>query len=176
MQVFNKQPLPFHIVTTDVETGEPVYIQGHERNLEQVLKASCSLPMAYRTHLTIDGHKMIDGGVSDSIPVLEAYKRGAKEITVILSQKPGYKKKPPKAPWLIRRLMKETPNLAEAMVNRVDSYNQTLEFINNPPHDCTVRVIAPEDNFAVGRLTTDKDKLEAGYQMGLRAAERLVQH
>ena len=57
------------------------------------------------------------------------------------------------------------------MISRADQYNQTLAFINNPPHDCTIEVIAPDDTFEVGRLTTDKNKLETGYQMGLKAAE-----
>lgn len=174
MEAFDKQPLPFQVVTTDVETGEPLYTQGEKSNLEELLKASCSVPMAYRTPLRVNGRKMIDGGVVDSIPVIEAYKQGAKQITVILSQKQGYKKRPPKAPWLLRRLMKETPQLAEAMITRAEQYNQTLEFIENPPHDCTIKVIVPDDGFAVGRLTTDKDKLEAGYQMGLKAAEQFV--
>ncbi|MEF1226455.1 patatin family protein [Vibrio fortis] len=175
MQAFNEQPLPFHVVTTDVDNGTAVYTRGDEENLEELLKASCSVPMAYRTPLTIDGRRMIDGGVVDSIPVIEAYNRGAKKITVILSQKQGYEKRPPRSPWLVRKLLKKTPQLAEAMITRADQYNQTLAFINNPPHDCTIEVIVPDDTFEVGRLTTDKDKLEAGYQMGLKAAEKALQ-
>ncbi len=67
------------------------------------------------------------------------------------------------------------PQLAEAMINRAEQYNQTMAFINHPPKDCTINVITPDDSFAVGRLTTDKEKLEAGYQMGLRAAQDVVQ-
>lgn len=175
MEAFSKQPIPFHVVTTDVETGTPIYTLGDQNNLELLLKASCSLPVAYRTHLSVNGRKMIDGGVADSIPVVEAYNRGAKEITVVLSQKLGYQKRPPKATWLLRRLMKGTPALAEAMLRRAEQYNRTLEFINHPPQDCKITIIAPEDSFQVGRLTTNRDKLEAGYQMGLRAAQKAVQ-
>ncbi|MEF1278495.1 DUF6363 domain-containing protein, partial [Vibrio fortis] len=89
--------------------------------------------------------------------------------------KQGYEKRPPRSPWLVRKLLKKTPQLAEAMITRADQYNQTLAFINNPPHDCTIEVIVPDDTFEVGRLTTDKDKLEAGYQMGLKAAEKALQ-
>ncbi|USD68050.1 patatin family protein [Vibrio sp. SCSIO 43136] len=174
MEAFNAQKLPFHIVTTDVESGEAIYTKGEESNLEIILKASCSVPVAYRTHLSVNGRKMIDGGLADSIPVVEAYKRGAKQITVILSQPKGYKKRPPLAPWLLRRLMKDTPQLAEAMIKRAEQYNQTLEFIDNPPKDCTIQVISPDESFAVGRLTTDKKKLELGYQMGLQAANDAI--
>lgn len=175
MAAFNQQPLPFHVVTTDVETGTPIYTQGEESNLEELLKASCSVPIAYRTPLTINGQKMTDGGVVDSIPVIEAYKRGAKEITVVLSQTQGYKKRPPKSAWLLRRIMRKTPLLAEAMIKRADQYNKTLAFIANPPSDCVIHVIAPDHSFAVGRLTTDKDKLEVGYQMGLKAGSQVTQ-
>lgn len=175
MDAFNEQPLPFHVVTTDVNAGTPIYTQGEQSNLEILLKASCSVPVAYRTPLTINGCTMTDGGVADSIPVIEAYNRGAKEITVVLSQTQGYKKRPPRSAWLLRRIMKNTPNLAEAMITRADQYNQTLEFLTNPPSDCTIHVITPDDSFAVGRLTTDKNKLEAGYQMGLKAAEKAIQ-
>ncbi|GAL33635.1 hypothetical protein JCM19240_2331 [Vibrio maritimus] len=96
MDTFKQQSIPFHIVTTDVTTGSPVYTLGAESNLESILKASCSLPVAYRTPISVEGRKMIDGGVADSIPVVEAYKKGARVITVILSQKQGYMKRPPK--------------------------------------------------------------------------------
>ncbi|MGR5500142.1 patatin-like phospholipase family protein [Vibrio sp. DNB22_10_4] len=175
MQAFKQQSTPFHIVTTDIKTGSPVYTLGTESNLESILKASCSLPVAYRTPISFEGRKMIDGGVADSIPVVEAYKKGAREITVILSQKQGYMKRPPKAPWLLRQLMRNTPQLAETMINRAEQYNQTMAFINNPPKGCTINVITPNESFSVGRLTTNKEKLEAGYQMGLRAAGDLVQ-
>ncbi|MCW1891028.1 DUF6363 domain-containing protein [Vibrio chagasii] len=47
----------------------------------------------------------------------------------------------------------ETPQLAaEAMITRAEQYNQTLEFIENPPHDCTIKVIVPDDSFAVRKI------------------------
>ncbi|GAL33634.1 hypothetical protein JCM19240_2330 [Vibrio maritimus] len=71
--------------------------------------------------------------------------------------------------------MSNTPQLAEAMIKRAEQYNQTMAFINHPPKDCTINVITPDKSFAVGRLTTNKEKLEAGYQMGLKAARDIVQ-
>jgi predicted patatin/cPLA2 family phospholipase len=45
-----------------------------------------------------------------------------------------------------------------------------LEFIQNPPDDCHLRIIAPPEDFPVSRLTTDLNKLDLGYQQGHRAA------
>lgn len=47
-------------------------------------------------------------------------------------------------------------------------------FIEHPPPDCRVRVMAPPRGFAVGRLTKDRSRLEAGYAMGLAAGRAVV--
>ncbi|WKE64801.1 patatin family protein [Gallaecimonas kandeliae] len=170
LETFAAQPLPLHVVTTRVEDGQAAYIQADACNLEQLLKASCSVPLAYRHYPEIEGQPMTDGGVADSIPVLKAYEMGARDITVVLSQPLGYRKRSSKAPWLVRRLLRQTPALAEAMLRRHLNYNAAIDFIENPPPDCRLKVIAPPPGFAVGRTTTDKRKLDAGYAMGLAAA------
>ena len=116
---------------------------------------------------------MTDGGVADSIPVIKAYNMGARDITVILSRQKGYRKSPPKIPWLLHKVLSKTPQLAKAMIRRADVYNRAIDFIENPPCDCQVYVLAPPDNFSVGRMTTSQAKLEAGYKMGLEAARSL---
>ncbi|MCV5745835.1 patatin family protein, partial [Escherichia coli] len=74
-----------------------------------------------------------DGGVADSIPVREAYRRGARDITVVLSHPLNYSKKPVKNTWLMNKLFAEHPKMAEAMLHRSENYNESLEFIRNPP-------------------------------------------
>ncbi len=164
------QHIPFYIVTTVIETGEAAYIEATAENLNQLLKASCSVPIAYRDYPEINGIAMTDGGVADSIPVKKAYEMGARDITVILSRPRGYRKTPSRSPWLVRHTLAQTPKLADAILNRAESYNQAIDFIDNPPEDCNMTVIAPPADFLVGRLTTDKKKLETGYQQGLVAA------
>lgn len=90
------QNIPFYVVTTNINTGKAHYIQATPDNVIELLKASCSVPLAYRNYPLIDNQPMTDGGVADSIPVEKAYQMGAKEITVILSRPLGYVKKPAK--------------------------------------------------------------------------------
>jgi predicted patatin/cPLA2 family phospholipase len=117
---------------------------------------------------------MTDGGVADSIPVIKAYEMGARDITVILSRPLGYRKKPSRSPWLLRRILSKTPRLAEAMITRAARYNHSIDFIENPPTGCRIRVIAPPASFTVGRMTTDSTKLNEGYAMGLEAAGAML--
>ncbi len=175
MDAYCQQSMPFYVVTTDIQSGEAVYVRGEKDNLEHILKASCSVPIAFRDFPAHQQRPMTDGGIADSIPVQKAYQMGAREITVVLSRPQGYRKKPTKAGWLVKRLLKSHPVLAEAMIERAQSYNDAIDFIENPPSDCKVNVIVPPDDFKVGRLTTDKAILEDGYQMGKAAALELLE-
>jgi predicted patatin/cPLA2 family phospholipase len=170
LQKFETQPIPLYVVTTKVVDGQAAYIRATAENLEHLLKASCAVPIVYRDFPALNGETMTDGGVADSIPVIKAHEMGARDITVILSRPEGYRKKPPRAPWLLRRMLSQTPRLAEAMVDRAVRYNRSIDFIENPPAGCRIQVIAPPPGFAVGRMTTDAAKLEEGYALGLEAA------
>ena len=174
LETFEKQAAEFYIVATNINTGKAEYLKGHAQSLEEQLKASCALPIAYRQYPRVDYLQLADGGVADSIPVRKAYEMGNKDITVILSQPLGYKKKPSKAPWLVKRLYKENPALAMATLHRAENYNQSIDFIMNPPSDCHINIIAPPPTFAVGRTTKSFAKLSSGYNMGIDAGQQFL--
>jgi len=174
LKQFSRQRIPLFITTTKITSGKAEYLRATAENLEKVLKASCSVPVFYRDFLIINRKKMTDGGVADSIPVIRAYNMGAREITVVLSRPKGYRKKPVAAKWFLHAYFSKTPQLAEAMIHRPVSYNAALDFIHDPPSDCRINVLAPPDDFPVGRLTTNKQKLDTGYEMGIKAAEALL--
>jgi predicted patatin/cPLA2 family phospholipase len=174
LETFGEQPIPLYVVTTKVANGQAAYIRATPEKLEQLLKASCSVPIVYRHYTIIDGEPMTDGGVADSIPVIRAHRMGARDITVILSRPAGYRKPATRSPWLLRRLLAKAPRLADAMISRAERYNRSIDFIANPPPECRIRVIAPPRRFAVGRMTTDFAKLRDGYEMGLKAAASIL--
>ncbi|MGK8872920.1 patatin-like phospholipase family protein [Pseudomonas aeruginosa] len=165
---------PLLVVTTEVATGQAHYLQATPENMDQVFPASCALPLVYRAFPTYNGIAMTDGGIADSIPVLEAYRRGARDMTIILSRPLGYRKKASRMPWLTASLMRRHPQLATAMLARAQRYNEALTFIERPPEDCRVRVLAPDLEFPVGRLTRDLGRLQKGYEQGHRAASKML--
>ncbi|OCA61739.1 patatin family protein [Aeromonas piscicola] len=167
---FAANPVPLTVVATRVSDGQAAYLKGNAAELEQQIKASCSVPLVYRDFVRIGGEAMTDGGVADSIPVRHAYEQGARDITVVLSRPLGYRKRAPRLPALHRYLLRQTPALARASLSRHQSYNDAIDFIRQPPADCRIRVIVPPAGFRVGRMTTDKGRLEQGYQMGWQAA------
>ncbi len=162
--------VPLYAVTTRVEDGAPCYIQVDDQNMHQLFPASCAIPLAFRDFPEVDGVAMTDGGVADSIPVLKAYEMGAREITVILSRAKGYRKTSGRSLGITRRILSQYPKLCDAIEDRSERYNATIDFIENPPADCTIHIIAPPEYMPVGRFTRQRERLEIGYNAGLRAA------
>ncbi|WP_394135595.1 patatin-like phospholipase family protein [Aliivibrio fischeri] len=161
--------IPMYAAVTNIDSGNADYYQVKENNLNDVIEATTALPIAYKSTPCFSGGCYTDGGVADSIPVREAYRRGARDITVILSHPLSYEMKAPKSSWLITKLLSRYPQIAKAMLVRADNYNLSLEFIRNPPEGTTVRVIAPPEDFSVKRLSMKSPILMEGYQMGVSA-------
>lgn len=163
---FGSQNTLFYAVATDVDSGKATYLPVRPDNMGETLTASCALPVLHQETPYVDGRSMADGGISDSIPVIEAYRRGARRMTVVLSEPWGYRKKPIRFSWIIKALLKNQSTLVQAMLDRHIAYNSALDFIANPPTDCKIEVIAPPVNFMVTRFTRNLIKLQSGYLQG----------
>ena len=173
---FSQSPHDFYIVATAIESGQAHYLQATGSEMVEQLKASCAIPIAYRDYPKINNIAMTDGGVADSIPVKKAYEMGASEITVILSQPLGYRKKDVKVAWLTKQLYKNTPALAQASLQRSKNYNSSIDFLHNAPPDCKINIIAPPAGFKVGRTTKNRALLDIGYQMGINEAKAYIRN
>jgi NTE family protein len=71
---FNKLPIPFLCIATDIEKGEQVILK--EGYLAQAMLASSAFPSLF-SPVEIDGKLLIDGGVVNNYPVEEIRKMGA---------------------------------------------------------------------------------------------------
>ncbi|MEK9711149.1 MAG: patatin family protein [Thalassolituus sp.] len=158
-----------YATATHVETGKAHYLPVDDDSVHDAMVASCAIPYLFRDPVVVRGERYVDGGVADSIPVRQAWHMGADDITVVLSQPLGFRKKESQSPWLMEKIFGDEAGLLEAMLFRSEQYNDSLDFIASPPPGCTVRVIAPPADFNVSRLTMNEKKLLQGYQMGVDA-------
>ncbi len=71
---FDKLPIPFVCIATDIENGEKVVLKSGI--LPKAVLASGAFPSLY-TPVEIDGRLLIDGGVTDNYPIEEVKKMGA---------------------------------------------------------------------------------------------------
>ena len=94
-ETYENNPMEFYVVCTDAETGEPVYHRidtGNEENLEWI-RASASMPVVSRA-VEIGGKKLLDGGISDSIPLDWFTSIGYDRNVVVLTRPADYVKEP----------------------------------------------------------------------------------
>ncbi len=71
---FDDLNIPFAAVTTDLDSGKPVILRQGE--VARAVRASCSIP-GLVAPVEINGRKLVDGGISDNLPVDVARDLGA---------------------------------------------------------------------------------------------------
>jgi len=165
----------FIVVTTSMNTGRVMYLRPDEGTLEEYLKASSSLPVLYRNILKIDGEEVTDGGIADPVPVIEAYRRGARTITVIRSRPAGYVKKKDSFSFVVSRCMKQYPAFVEAFRRRHTAYMAAVDFINSPPDGVVIHEITPDSSVAVSRTSRDRKALRSAYHVGMKAGRKFFE-
>ena len=169
---FARNPMEFHVVCTDVETGKAVYYKlSHGRDDEMLLiRASASMPLAARI-VEVNGKKLLDGGAADSVPLKYFEALGYTKNVVVLTQPEGYVKGPNKAMPIMKRVLKRYPNMISTMENRHKVYNETTAYIRQREQAGACFVIRPEKPLPIGRIEHDPAKLKAVYDEGRRIME-----
>ena len=164
-------PMEFWLVCTDIETGLPVYhrYDGYHDHGFDWIRASASMPMVSRT-VEIDGQKLLDGGISDAIPLRFFEHSGYNRNVVILTQPADYRKKKTSAMPLIRLLYRKYPALVSAMETRHEMYNDTLEYITQQEAAGNILVIRPSAPLPVSRVEKNPERLQAAYDIGRATA------
>ena len=170
-ETYEASPMEFHMVATDVNTGKPVYYKCDKfdhKGLEWV-RASASMPLVSRI-VEVDGLQMLDGGISDSIPLSYFQSIGYEKNLVILTQPRDYRKKENKLLPLMKLRLKQYPNLLETMKNRHITYNETLEYIRKEEQKGATMVLCPKEKLPIGRIEHKPEKLKAVYEIGRETA------
>ncbi len=169
-KVFKENPLRFTVVCTDICTGKPVYHEiknGDALDIEWI-RASSSIPIVSKP-VKLDGYELLDGGVSDSIPVDWMLER-TKKTVVVLTRDHTYRKKPMKYINLIKKAFKEYPNLQHDLENRHIVYNETLDKIDKLEREGQIFVIRPSKPIACAMIEKDPNHLQEIYDIGRRDA------
>ena len=169
-EAYQQNPMEFHVVCTDMETGQPVYHQCQDGGTDDLkwMRASASIPVVSRP-VAVDGRKLLDGGISDSIPVRYFESIGYRKNVIILTQPEDYIKQPLKILPLLRILYPRKKPLLHAIAHRYEVYNQTTEYIRQLEKEGRAFVIRPRSSLNIGSVEHDPAELERVYQEGLQA-------
>ena len=174
-EAFNANPMQFYAVCTDVETGKAVY-----KHLEQAsdttydwIRASASMPLVSRV-IDLEGYKLLDGGVADSIPLAYFESIGYDRNVVILTQPEGYLKEHNKLMPLLRLSLRKYPKMIEALDQRHLMYNRQLDYVSEAEREGRCLVIRPKDHLPIGHISHNPDEMQRVYDMGREEGEHRI--
>ncbi len=175
-QAFAENPMAFIVVCTDVETGKAVYKKLEEVNDEALewIRASASMPIVSRI-VELEGHKLLDGGVADSIPLAQFERMGYDRNIVVLTQPEGYQKEHNRLMPLLRLSLRRYPNMIEALDKRHLMYNEELSYVKAAEQQGRCLVIRPEVKIPIGHLSHDPEQMRLVYEMGRATGTKKIE-
>lgn len=171
-KAFIENPMEFYVVCTDAETGKAVYRRIDDCSDESLdwIRASASMPIVSRP-VELSGRKLLDGGISDSIPLRWFRSQGYDKNVVVLTQPASYRKKPISFQKEIRFLLRKYPAVYERLLTRHEEYNSVIKEISALEKQGKVFVIRPEEALGIGKIEHDPGKMEKVYQIGRKEAK-----
>ena len=173
---FEQNPMEFMVVCTDVLTGQAVYHKMDRVDYDELewLRASASMPLASKV-VEVAGHKLLDGGVADSIPLAYFESIGYDRNVVILTQPEGYVKHRTKLMPLMRIGLRRYPEMIQAMNRRYLMYNHELEFVRQAEREGRCLVIRPDEKLPIGHISHDPEEMKRVYQIGREMGDRYIE-
>ena len=119
----------------------------------------------------IDGEPMLDGGITDSIPVEHAMAMGHETNVVVSTRNYGYRNtgRDRRIPAFV---YKRYPRLRVALSHRIEVYNRQLQLIEDLERDGRIVCIRPQRPMEVHRIEKDTQRLERLYEEGFRLGEQ----
>lgn len=175
-KAFEENPMEFYVVCTDVTTGKPVYKKIEKCDYTELewMRGSASMPLASKV-VEVDGFKLLDGGISDSIPISFFEKKGYTKNILVLTQPIDFTKTKNPIVILMKLAMKKYPMVIKAMEERHTNYNETLKYISEKEKRGEIFVIRPDKKIAAKRIEHNPKKLEEAYQQGRKRATELLE-
>lgn len=171
VDTFSKNPMKFWVVCTNVDTGKAEYKRLTEVDYDSLeyIRASASMPIAARI-VTVDGKKMLDGGIADSIPLRFFQQQGYEKNLVVLTQPAGYvKRRSPLMP-LMRMWLRRHPRIVQALEDRPAMYNAELDYVKEEESKGKTLVLRPRNKLTIGHISHNPDDMQMTYDQGREVA------
>ena len=170
-ETFEKDPMEFYVGATDVHSGRIVFhkcTDGRDLDLKW-FRASASMPLV-STPVEIGGHLLLDGGITDPIPLHFMQHKGYDRNVVILTQPAGYVKEEGVGSLFMNAALRKYPAVAKAMRYRHQLYNSQTKRIARLEAEGKIFVLRPPESLGIGRTENNPKELERVYKIGRKEA------
>ena len=170
-ETFRNNPMEFWAVATNVGSGKAVYRQLNTLDYEELefVRASASKPLVSNI-VKLNGQRLLDGGVADSIPLAFFQKQGYQRNVVVLTQPKGYRKQPNKLMPLMHLQLHRHPKMLKALAERHIMYNKEVDLVLQEERKGNVFVLQPQIKLTIGHTSHNPKKMQETYEHGRKVA------
>jgi len=163
------QSRQLYFVATKKDSLKATYLDPEPHNMMRYLKASSAVPLLYKGGVQVQGDTLIDGAVSDPIPVRRAYLHGATDIVVVRTVPISQQQSCWRQRLSTLKLDKALPAQYKHMLDvHEQAYVDALEFMRSPPPGVRVMVLAPKTPLRSMLLGSNSYALRSDYLTGRR--------
>lgn len=168
-KTFTENPIEFYVVCTDVQTGEPVYHLCNKGDDEDIqwMRASASMPLVSNV-VSIGEYDLLDGGISDAIPINWFRSIGYKRNIIILTRPKGFRKEKNNLLPFARILLREYPKFVETWQRHHEIYNASIDEIIRLEENGDALVLSPSRDLGIERIESNPEKLKEVYEIGVK--------
>jgi len=174
-----RSPTSLTIMATDVDSGSPRALTGFQDapHLFSAMRASATMPVMAGPPHEHEGHRYLDAGLSEPIPVTSAERDGYTDILVLLTRTPTMRPHPSAFDryYVAPRLRRVSPNLAAHYLMRAAPYAELVRHIDagtGPLNRARVTAIRVTD-CVISRLERRRSVLENGARRGYDAVMKV---
>ena len=158
---FDKLPIPFRAMATDIETGDSIVLS--HGSLAQAMRASMSVPGAIAP-VEIDGRLLVDGGIANNLPINEARKLCGDVIIAVNISTPPLKR--------------------DELNSALSVTSQLINFLGMQTVDAQIRSLGPNDvliapelgDISAGSFERAKDAIKVGEDATRAMADKLSRY
>jgi predicted patatin/cPLA2 family phospholipase len=171
-KTYQENPMEFYCVASDCKTGLPIYKKLPTCDQHELtwMRASASMPLVSRV-VKVDGYKLLDGGMTDSIPLKYFESIGYNRNVVVLTQPRGFKKEKSSLMGGMKLLLHKYPAIVKAMEERSQNYNEQTDYVFEKADRGELLVICPEKPLGISRTEKNTEELKRVYEEGRKTAQ-----
>lgn len=177
---FHDQNIRFLTGALDCDAGKTIWFEkGDVTPQLEVSIASCSVPVLSRI-VRFKGCSLLDGGVSDPIPIEKSIADGNNFHVIVLTRNIGYQKSAFTHKNLLKLFYRKYPAVVEAIGRRHEIYNRQLALCEKLEREGKAVIIRPEKPLQIDRTGSDTAKLlelyDEGHAEGAGKVQKILHH
>ncbi len=178
-ETFRQCDVRFLTGAMDCACGKTVWFEKEDVTLQMEANiASASVPILSPI-AKYKGYDLLDGGVSDPIPIEKSIADGNTFHVVVLTRNEGYRKPPFRYKALLKLFFRKYPQVIASILRRHEVYNRQLSLCEQLAREGKALLIRPQKPLEVSKTTgNDVQKLlelyDEGHEEGRAALKKLL--